>query len=282
MQSNLLKTSILASLFLSAASFIPAHAQIGNAHKDSRYNQVSIQVQVSDNVAHDLMRVTLYSEKQGDDPVDLTAQTTRALNTAIAVARQVPDIIVQSGSRTSQPVYGKNQREIIAWRERAQLHLESKNFAALNALTAQLTNDLRLADQQFAISKIESAAHEEKLIQDAVKAFRKRAVLVSKSLGGSGYRLVKLEIDNNARFSPLLRRQSVSAMMLSNDGMAASVNAMPQQIEAGSSELTAIASGVIEIEFNKFKWKDKDTEKSKGKDKGKKPLPRQKDEPETE
>jgi len=229
---------IAAALLLSAATLGSPPAWTNEA---PRYDQISLQAQAQRDVVHDVMRVTLYREAQDSDPAALMVQTTRALNAATARARQVSGVTIQTGSRASYPVYGKDHRRIIAWRERAELHLESSDFAALAALTAELQGDLKMASQHFMISKTSRKTVEDSLIQEAIAAFRARAQLAAQAFGGKDYRLVSLNLDS-VGFRPVLMHQRMaSAMLASGDGMES------QQIEAGSSEVGVTASGVIEI-----------------------------------
>jgi len=231
---------IAATLLLSAVALGGLAAR---AEQAPRYDQISLQAQAQRDVVHDVMRVTLYSEMQDSDPAALAAKTTRALNAATTRARQVAGVTVQTGSRASTPVYGKDRsRRVVAWRERAELHLESADFAALAALVAQLQGDLQVSNQHFVISQTSRKTVEDSLMQEAIAAFRARAQLAVEAFGATGYRLVSLNLES-AGFRPVwMRQRMVSAMMASAD------SAEPQQIEAGSSEVGVTASGVIEIQ----------------------------------
>ena len=72
---------------LAAAVTLCAASLSAVAEEAPRYNQVSLHAEVSQQVAHDLMQVTLYSENQGSDPAKLAAETTSVLNAAVADAR---------------------------------------------------------------------------------------------------------------------------------------------------------------------------------------------------
>lgn len=57
-------TAIAAAIALCATS-------LGALADEPRYNQVSLRAEVSQEVAHDLMHVTLFSEGQASDPAKL-------------------------------------------------------------------------------------------------------------------------------------------------------------------------------------------------------------------
>jgi len=228
----------LAATICLCAAILPVHAE-----NTTRYNQISLHAQAQRQVKHDLMRVTLYTESQDLDPVRLAQETTRVLNAATLAARAVADVTVQTGGRTSQPVYGKDSQRIIAWRERAELQLESGNFAALAALTSELMATLNIANRHFLVSQASRKAHEDSLLREAIATFRARAQLATQAFGGTEYRLVSVSLDN-AGFRPLVVRQRLAAPMLTSASASSSAY---QEIEAGTSEVSVTASGVIEI-----------------------------------
>jgi predicted secreted protein len=150
---------------------------------------------------------------------------------------------VSLGNRNSHPVYDDQGRRIVAWRERAELRLESADFAALSQLSAELLGELKIGDMRFAIADATRKKNEDTLLQDAVKAFGERARLATQALGGSGYKLVSLSLSSAGIVPPPFPRV---AMMKSMDREA---GAPAQEIEAGSSEVSIRADGVIEVQM---------------------------------
>lgn len=72
----------LSLLALFACASLPALAE------EPRYNQVSLRSEVSQEVSHDRMHVTLYTESQDSDPARLAQNVSETLNAAIRQARQ--------------------------------------------------------------------------------------------------------------------------------------------------------------------------------------------------
>ncbi len=229
----------LAALLVLGASLysLPSHAE-----EQPRYNQVSLRAEVNREVAHDRMHVTLYSEAQLSDPTKLAAQITDTLNRAVTRARAVKPVSVSLGSRHSYPVYEEKGRKIIAWRERAELRLESADFAALAQLSGELLDELQMADMQFSLSSDSRKQHEDQLLKDAVAAFKTRAQLVSEAMGARSYRLVRLDLNASGAPRPPLMR----AMAMKDMGME---SAPAPQVEAGNSQLVVNADGVIEVQM---------------------------------
>lgn len=223
-------------LVLALGSILIAPALLA---EDMRYNQVSLRAEVSRDVAHDRMHVTLYAEQQDARPAELATRITRQLNEALQRSRAVPAVDSSLGSRSSQPVYDDKGRRIIAWRERAELRLESADFAALARLTGQLQDTLQLAGMQFSLSPGSRRQHEEQLLREVVSAFKARAGLISAALDAPGYRLVRLDLHSQAAARPMVLRAMAAS---------AAEPGLSPQIEAGHSTLQVLADGVIEVD----------------------------------
>ncbi|WP_439859650.1 SIMPL domain-containing protein [Pseudomonas sp. MBLB4136] len=228
---------LASALAFSAAALLSLTAQADEA----RYNQIALRAEVSQEIAHDLMHVTLYSEAQHSDPATLAAQITGTLNEAVKQARAAKGISVALGSRHSYPVYDDKNQQITAWRERAELRLESADFAALSKLTGEMLKTLKMAGMDFSIAAPTRKSHEDALLKDAVAAFRARAQLVTEALGGSGYKLVNLNLNSGGFQPPMPMRMA--------KGMAMMEAAVTPEIEAGTSQVTVNADGVIEVQM---------------------------------
>ena len=214
------------------------------AADEPRYNQVSLRAEVSKEVPRDLMVVTLYSEAQDNDPGKLAKQITETLNKALQQARDVKDVKVSQGSRNSYPVYDTKGQKISSWRERAELRLESANFPALSKLTGELLQDMKMGGMDFSIAPATRKASEDELLKDAVNAFKTRAQLATEALGGSGYKIVNLNLNSSGYPRPYLRSAPMAMKAMSADESSASPD-----IEAGTSEVNMNADGLIEVQM---------------------------------
>lgn len=225
------------ALGLATLTSLPALAD------EPRYNQVSLRAEVSQEVAHDRMYVTLYTEAQSDDPAKLAADVTKTLNAAIDKARQVRGVKVSLGSRQSYPVYEDEGSKIGAWRERAELRLESAEFARLAQLSADLLGELKMAEMSFAVAEDSRKTSEDQLIKQAVAAFKARAQLATEAVGGKGYKLVSLNL-NSSGLQPVMPMRAMAM-----DAGFASKSAPAPRIEAGTSRVSMSADGVIEVQL---------------------------------
>src|SRR5690606_4137226 len=145
-----------------AYSALPALAE------EPRYNQVSLRSEVSQEVTPDRMHVTLYTEAQNTNPTRLASEITQTLNAAVTQARQAKGVTASTSNRRSYPVYDDKGQKIRAWRERAELRLESADFTALSQLTGELLNTLSMGSMSFSISPELRKQHEDGLLTEAV------------------------------------------------------------------------------------------------------------------
>tara|TARA_R110000868_G_scaffold51224_11_gene162747 strand:- start:1155 stop:1868 length:714 start_codon:yes stop_codon:yes gene_type:complete len=227
------------ALLLSATSLLSVTAMA----EDARYNQVALRAEVNQEIAHDLMHVTLYSEAQDSDPAVLAAQISKTLNASIAQARKVKGVSVSSGSRNSYPVYDDKGQKITAWRERAELRLESADFSVLSKLTGDMLQTLKMGGMNFSIADDTRKTREDALLKDAVAAFKARAQLATEALGGSGYKLVSLNLNTGGFQRPMPMR------MESMKGAAMMDASVTPEIEAGTSQVSISADGMIEVQM---------------------------------
>jgi predicted secreted protein len=207
------------------------------------YNQVSVRAEVNQEVQRDLMMVTLYSESQNADPAKLAAEITENLNKALGKVRQVKEITLRQGNRNSYPIYDDKGQKITGWRERAELRLESADFATLSKLTGELLGeDMKMGGMDFSISKPARKASEDTLLKDAVAAFKTRAQLVTEALGGSTYKLVNLNLNTSGYPQPYARAPVMMMKAARSDAAAPTPD-----VEAGTAEVSVTADGVIEV-----------------------------------
>lgn len=204
------------------------------------YNQVSLKAEVSAEVPRDRMHVTLYTELQDKDPTRLSEEVTKLMNGALAQARQAEGVTVSLGNRNSYPVHDKEGLQINLWRERAELRLESTNFTSLARLTGELTQSLKMGGLYFSVSKKAQQEAEDALLKDAIAAFRNRALKATESLGGSGYKLVQLNLNSNGGYSPMPMMMRASLMKAER--------APTPDIESGTQSITLTADGTIEVQ----------------------------------
>lgn len=206
---------------------------------DLNYNLIDFSVQARREVGNDLMQATLFAESVGNNPGELAAIVNKRLTSAVARAKAVQGVKVESGNYHSWANYQKGKQD--GWRTRAELRLESRDFASLAELIGMLqAGDMQLGGMQFLISPALRSQVEAELTKEALAAFQSRADLVRQSLSAQTSKIVTLHLDAQTPQPPrpMFRARAMVAME----------EAAPPAAEAGSSEIVITASGTVQAQ----------------------------------
>jgi predicted secreted protein len=202
---------------------------------------VELSAEAQREVPNDLLAATLYVEDSQPDAARLAAAINRVLGEALRVAREFPAVKVKSGLQHTLPVYAARGGALQGWRARAELRLESRDFAAASALIGRLQASMQLGAFTLAVAPETRRAVENELIAEAVAAFRARARVAQEALGGKGFKVQRIALSTSGYVPAPGPR--VMAMQARSDGAA---TAPP--VEAGASMVSVGASGAVEIE----------------------------------
>ena len=199
---------------------------------------IDLNAEASRPAPNDEIHAMVYTEATGNNPAELAKRVNQALAEALKVARGQPGISAKTGSQSTYPLYGQNQR-IENWRMRAELRLESRDSAALSEMLGRL-QQLKLAvghvSQQVSAESRRRA--EDTATQEAIRAFEARAKVIA-GVFGKSYRIKQISVQQNGGPPPM--------PMLRARGAAMMAEAVPVPIEAGESLITTSISGQIEL-----------------------------------
>ena len=162
-----------------------------------------------------------------------------AANGALRVARDYKSVRVRSGSNQTYPVYTKGKL-LQAWRGRAEIRLESKDFEAASGLIGKLQAGMQLGSLSFSVSPEARRQAENELIVEAIGAFKARAEIVRGALAGRGYKVQRLNV-NSGRSAPSPRFAMARVLAAGAPDVAA------PDLEGGESLITVTVGGAIEI-----------------------------------
>ncbi|HKA44195.1 MAG TPA: SIMPL domain-containing protein [Burkholderiales bacterium] len=224
-------TAALAGCYLLA---LPAAA----AERFPPYNTVELQAEVQREVQNDLLNATLYVELNDPNPAALANAINKRINEALREAKEMKGVTVRSGGNQTYPVYAKNN-VLQGWRGRAEVRIESKDFAAASSLIARLQSDMQLGSLSFTISPEARRAAENELITEVVAAFKSRAEIAKAALAGRSYKLQHLNLANHYGVPP---PRPLAARMA-----APAQDVVAPSFESGVSVVTVTATGAIEV-----------------------------------
>mgnify|MGYP000120738596 FL=1 len=201
---------------------------------------VRLQAQSQREVANDLMEAVMSSEQENRDAAVAADTVNKALQEAKSAVAKFPNIKLSSGQYHSYPVYHKT--DIIKWRVRGEIKLEGRDFEAMARVIALLQSRLQLNGVNFGVSLAARRSAENELINEAIAAFRERAALVQRALGGSLYTIKEINLNTGgAARPPIPLRMKAMTQSLREDAVAEPVT------QPGTSEITVSAEGSILI-----------------------------------
>ena len=83
------------------------------------------------------------------------------------------------------------------WEDIAVLRVSGSDFQAIGKLIAESSNEAAINDIGFSLKPESRRQIEESLAIEALQNFRKRADTLSRSMSGSGYRVVEVSLQQN-------------------------------------------------------------------------------------
>ncbi len=203
---------------------------------ESIYNQINLSISASDEIENDTLVAQLYAQKEGQIASQLAAQVNQTIEWAIQQTKQIPSITVQTLDYHTRPLYRKQVQD--GWRVKQSLRLTSQDTVAISQLIGKLQQRLMVESIRYQISHKRRVNAENRLITQAINAFKARAKLISKTWEHANYRLVKMDIHTSGRAAqPRFRAQaSMEVNTLSTPAL-----------ETGKQTIQATASGTIEL-----------------------------------
>ena len=224
---------IVIGLFMLLAPAVFAESQLP-------YNVVSFQAQQSAEVPNDEVQISLAVEHE-DRRANAVAQRINAdMDWALKIARSSKQVKAETGQYGTYPRHKGNA--IVGWRGTQQLMLKSKDIEAATELATQLQERLQVKSMQFVASKETRDKVEESLTIAVLNKFTTKAQRITKALNAEGYDLVDVNVNGNfAQPRPVYRQDR---MMM---GVAMEASAPAMAAEAGTSTITVMANGRIQL-----------------------------------
>ena len=205
-----------------------------------RYNQVDLQAEVAREIQNDLMLASVHAEANDASAAKVADQLNRVTADALKTAGDFKSVKPRSGFNQTFPVYDRNNK-LTGWRGRAEVRLESKDFAAMANLIGKLQSSMQLGGVTFTVSPELRRQTENDLITEAVAAFRSRADIATKAIGGKSYRIRRIGINTGGMFPP-------PRPMAAQARAAAPAEVTPPTFEGGTSTVQVSANGSVQVE----------------------------------
>ena len=203
--------------------------------------RINFQASAQRSALNDLGSATAYIELSGAGSAEIAQRVNAIMADAVAMAKEHAKVTVRSGNSRTWPIYGNKPKNgqspvIEGWRMRSELHLESRDAAALGALVGQLQATLAVSDIGFAPSPESRRKVEDDTALDAIRTFREKAGRYAGALKRT-YRIRTLNIHGGAvPPAPTFRAMA-----------SATADSAPMPIEAGESMIQVTVEGQIEL-----------------------------------
>ena len=205
------------------------------------YNVVSINEQVSKEVARDTLNVRLSVREEGRDPAVIAQAVTKKMNQVLAQAKTYPKVEVSVSGRSSYP--SSNKKDQTVWTDQATISFKSQDFQALNKLVAAVQSQAQIQSMNYSVSEQKMKSFEDDLMTTALTRFRYKANHIAQGLGGKGYRIVNIDMGstpasyNSAGYAPKMMRASASM----------ADEAAVMDAEPGNEQVSLHISGQVQV-----------------------------------
>jgi len=226
-----MRSLITILLILGLSSNVLAHSETAPT-----YNRINLNEQAASDVDNDLLVAVLFVQKEGRRADLLAREINKSIDEAVTQAKKVPGVKVQTLSYRTNATYKKNA--VNGWRVHQSIRLESQNSEVLGELIGKLQNKLSVQSIGYQISDDKRREHTDELIGLALKRFQQRASNIAKAMGHSGFKLVRLTINNGRSQQPPVAFSMAASR---------SREAAPVRIEAGTQRVEITVNGEIEL-----------------------------------
>jgi len=229
-----MKNWIVAAVCLIALS---AYAQAEPAMP--RVGVLTLEAQAGAEVPLDVATIALVTETEGKDAAQLAQRVNQTLDETMKEAKSETRVAARSGGYRTFPVTDKEGR-VAAWRARAEIILESKDFKTLAALAGRLSSRMQVAGIAFALSPEVRRAEEDRLATQAIAAFQSRAQVAAKAFGYAGFSVLEVGVHAQGT-GPVPPRPMLRSAMVSSE-------AAPVPVEGGRTTVTVTVSGSVQMQ----------------------------------
>lgn len=198
---------------------------------------LALSADATSEVPTDVVRVTLGAEQEGAEPGAISAALSAKAGQVIDQARRVSGVEAESGGFTIFPSTDRNGR-ISTWRGRAEVVLQSRDFATVSRLAGELANQMQVQNIGFSLSREARLAAERKLTDQAVAAFREKAQNTTRLFGYGSYTIRSVEVGQAGTVTPMPRAFAAKTMM---------AEAAPVPMEGGKAQVTVTVNGSVQM-----------------------------------
>lgn len=207
------------------------------------FNVYSLSADAEVEVHNDLMTANLVVQAEGSDAAELAESINETMAWAVEQMKVFQAISTETRDYQTRPRYDSSSaRRIIGWYASQTLQLSTDDFEAAGLAIQTLQERLQVQGIKLSAKRETRRKSEDKLIKQALLAFKQRAELVQKSMNASGYGIIDVNITSDGFETPVYRER-----MLMDRASGAAVESAPA-IEAGTSRVHVRVDGRIQLD----------------------------------
>jgi predicted secreted protein len=238
-REHFMKHMLAATLLASSAAIASAQPAMPMEHREPA-GVLNLDARATADVPTDVVTMTLAVEQEGAEPGAISQALSQRAQRVIAEAKRTQGVSAESGGFTIYPSNDKNGR-ISAWRGRAEVRLESKDFAAVSKLAGDLASQMQVQNIAFSLSREARAAVEGKLADEAIASFKNKAQQTAKAFGYGSYTIRTVHVGQAGAVTPMPRAYMAKGVM------AAEAMSAPVPVEGGKAQVTVTVSGSVQM-----------------------------------
>lgn len=228
------------ALFLGLQAVGSVQAQTGG---ETLYNVFNLTSEAVAEIDNDLMIATLVVQLEDKDPAVLADKVNASMAWAIDMLRPYEMLSIKTRDYQTYPRYDTSQvRRLIGWRATQTLQLETEDFGAAGQAIQKLQEKLQVQGIRLMTKDSTREAASIQLIDEALNAFKDRALLIQKNMGATGYRILDVNIQTGQSNAPMFNARNEMA-----DVMRSSVASEPV-VEPGTSRVTVQVFGRVQLD----------------------------------
>lgn len=227
---------MLPILFVTMLFALTCTTAQADSHEPVR-NLVSLSTSAQEEVDNDLLVIRLFIEQEGREQAAAADRVNQAMAWALEAAGKVATVKAQTLDYQTYPVH--DEQQIVGWRVRQSLRLESADKAALTTLLGTLQEKLAIESLGYEVSREVREVVEARLIEVAINRFSARAASIAKAFGRASYTIVSVNIDAHGNQPQPIPYASAMREM--------KADVASPSIETGRQSLEVGISGTVEL-----------------------------------
>lgn len=206
------------------------------------YDRITFIVTVEGEIENDRVTATLFSNKTGPNLAELARDVNQAVSEGIKRVQKEPSVAIQTLGYESYPDYQNGKP--VGWQVRQAFRLVSHNPELLAKLIGELQSGLAVGGIEYSVSPDKLHHFEDKLLDQGLSDFRRRAERITKDMGRTRYRVVNIQLNTpgQSQYRPQMQMKSMA--------VDAASPAPPPSLQAGKEHVEVEVNGTIELQPN--------------------------------